>query len=362
MTQSFATPEGTRHYAARFSHLAADFFREADGLLVSSVGLGTYLGSANAETDELYKEAIKEAVRLGVNLIDTAINYRCMRSERVIGQALRELVQEGFSREELVISTKGGYVPFDGEPPPDPERYFQETYLVTGILTPQDLAVGCHAMSPRYLQDQLRRSLSHLGTGIDIYYLHNPETQLDEVGRDVFARRLRDAFATLEEAAREGKIKRYGAATWNGFRVPPESREHLGLEEMVALAREAGGEGHCFRVIQLPYNLHLTEAYAAPTQPLGSARESALSAAAALGLVSMVSVPTMQGRLARNLPEKIAQAFGFTSDAQRAIQFVRSTPGVTAALVGMKQIAHVRENLKVGEVLASQEAVRSLFQ
>ena len=52
-----------------------------------------------------------------------------------------------------------------------------------------------------------------------------------------------------------------------------------------------------------------------------------------------------------NMPEGLAErAPGLQTDAQRAIQFTRSTPGIGVALVGMSQAAHVRENLAVAEV------------
>lgn len=75
---------------------------------------------------------------------------------------------------------------------------------------------------------------------MDVYYVHNPETQLSEIPRETFHARIREAFGALEEACAEGKLSIYGAATWNGFRVAPEKRGHLSLEELVSAAREAG--------------------------------------------------------------------------------------------------------------------------
>ncbi len=46
----------------------------------------------------------------GVNVIDTAINYRYQKSERVVGAVLRYLLEKGYSREELFISSKVGYI------------------------------------------------------------------------------------------------------------------------------------------------------------------------------------------------------------------------------------------------------------
>ena len=55
--------------------------------------------------------AIIDSVQLyGVNVIDTAINYRSQKSERVVGAALRYLIKKGLSRDELFISSKNGYL------------------------------------------------------------------------------------------------------------------------------------------------------------------------------------------------------------------------------------------------------------
>jgi aryl-alcohol dehydrogenase-like predicted oxidoreductase len=62
-----------------------------------------------------------------------------------------------------------------------------------------------------------------------------------------------------------------------------------------------------------------------------------------------VSGPILQGRLARGLPTELHQVLGDGTDAQRSLQFVRSTPGVGTALVGMKQAAHVRDNLALAQ-------------
>jgi aryl-alcohol dehydrogenase-like predicted oxidoreductase len=54
----------------------------------------------------------------------------------------------------------------------------------------------------------------------------------------------------------------------------------------------------------------------------------------------------MQARLTTRLPEALHAPFPrCSSDPQRAIEFVRSMPGVTSALVGMKRLEHVEENL-----------------
>ena len=53
---TYATPEGTAAYAARFRPLP-DAYRRLDGLCLSNLGLGTYLGQDTPADDERYQDA-----------------------------------------------------------------------------------------------------------------------------------------------------------------------------------------------------------------------------------------------------------------------------------------------------------------
>lgn len=346
--RGFATAEGTAGYRKRLGARAGKgHFRTWRGLALSSLGIGTYLGDDTEAVDHAYEESVRRAIELGLNVVDTAINYRHQRSERSIGAALRSLMSDGaIARDEVVLATKGGFIPFDGGKPANPIAYFTETYVRTGVLTPADLVGGHHCMTPRYLADQLDRSRANLGVDtIDIYYLHNPEMELEVLDRPVFMARLRAAFEFLESAVGAGKIRSYGTATWNGYRQPATARDYLSLPDLVGLAREVAGEQHHFAVIQLPYNLRMTEALTVANQPIGKAVVPIVQAAEQLGIYVMTSASIAQGALARNLPAAFAQLLeGLSTDAQRALQFVRSTPGVGTALCGMQRVAHVEEN------------------
>jgi aryl-alcohol dehydrogenase-like predicted oxidoreductase len=363
-----ATAQGTRHYRERFKERISDnHFRLAQDLSVSSIGIGTYLGEADEAVDARYVEAVSRAVELGANVIDTAANYRFQRSERAIGRALRQLIEEkGFAREELLICTKGGYLPFDNNAPTDVRRYVEETFVCTGIAQFSDFVGGSHAMTPHYLQSQLDRSLQNMQLScIDVYYIHNPEAQLARISRAEFDERLRAAFAQLEEMVARGKIKFYGVATWNGFRVREDARAYHSLARMCELARETNGQEHHFRFIQLPFNLAMPEALTLRNQTLNGKQVSLLGAASALGLTVVASASILQGEVARHsLPARIREALGALSfsAAQTAIQLVRSTPGVTCALVGMSRRAHVEENLQLTAVApATPENFQRLF-
>jgi aryl-alcohol dehydrogenase-like predicted oxidoreductase len=351
-----ATPEGTRRFQKRFARQhESHFYRQfADGPMVSSLGLGTYLGECDDAEDARYTTTAVAAIGRGVNLIDTAVNYRCQRSERAIGDALRAAVGSGaVGRDEIVVCTKGGYVPLDRTPPATREDYhgfLEEKYFQHGVMQPSDVVAGGHCLTPRYLEDQIERSRTNLGLElIDVYFVHNPEQQLEALDRPAFLDVMRNAFAALESQAQKGTIGVYGCASWNGFRVSPDAKTHLALDELVAIARDVGGENHHFKVVQLPINLAMTEAVRSPTQCVDTNRVPFLEAARHFTLSVVGSATLMQSQLATSLPPQVKAAFpGFETDARRAIAFSQSLP-IATALVGMRSVKHLEQNLARGK-------------
>ncbi len=364
MLTGYATPEGTAAYARRFVDYPGNY-RAVLGCSVSSMGLGTYLGGEDADTDEAYAAAIRTALAGGINLIDTAVNYRCQRSERVLGRVIGELAGSGaLTRDEVVVATKGGFIAFDGETPADPRGWFEQNFVRPGIVKPGDVVQGAHCMTPPYLEAMLERSRSNLGLAtLDIYYLHNPETQLSALSHHEFLVRIRRAFEFLESAVQAGKIGCYGVATWNGLRVKVTEPGYLSLEELARVATDVAGTGHHFRIIQFPYNLAMTEALTLHNQTLPDGTQvSLLAAADAMGIAVCTSASLLQGQLTRRLPEVLRTTFpAMDSDAQRAIQFARSTPGISVALVGMSSAAHVAHNLATLRRPPAPDALMKLF-
>jgi len=310
----FATAAGTARYVNRRPEFRnAGFYRTFFDLNVSTLGLGTYLDAS--------VDAIRAAAEGGINFFDAAINYRNQQSERDLGAVLAQM-----PRDEIVVSTKGGFL---------------TPGAIPRFLKPEDVAGGVHSMAPDFLADQVDRSLANLGVDtIDLYYLHNPETQLGFVTREEFERRIGRAFAKLEELVKRKKIRWYGCATWEGLR----KKDAMSLSRLAELAQAAGGADHHFRFVQLPFNLGMVEAFL-------EGAKSVLAEAARLEIAVIASATLMQTRILQHMPDAVQEVLpGLATDAQRAIQFTRSTPGIAVALVGMGRRAHVLENLGVASV------------
>jgi len=301
-----ASPEGTARYAARMvsqsrhsSHMEHGYGQFGNsGLTTSRLGFGTY----RVDTREPeHREALKKALREGVNLIDTSTNYMDGDSERLVGSVLCELVKAGeLTREEVVVISKIGYVQGDnlkqaeareraGRPYPDMVKYGE------GIW---------HCMHPDFLNDQLTLSLDHLGLAtLDVCLLHNPEYFLSEAAhheggdlattRDAFYRRIEQAFAFLESQAAAGRIRYYGVSS-NTVTAHPSDAEATSLSRLCDAARAAasaqGKSRHHFAVLQCPMNLY--EAGAAVTPNTGvDQRETVLEAAQREGIAVLVNRP-----------------------------------------------------------------------
>jgi len=353
MLKGFATPDGTRKYmeSAVAAGKPKEHFRTFDGLHLSSIGMGTYLGDLTQKDDEAVENAVYNSVKSGaINVIDTAINYRAMKSEKSIGSALLRLESEGISRDRVFISTKNGYITNDGDfPGVDVMEYMYKMYISTGVITADDISSGYNVMNPAYLAKCIDRSLAnmHLST-IDLVYVHNAfESWHSDVSREKFMEMLARAFEVYEQYRKQGKLRYYGMATWTCFRVPPESNEYLSLQDAVKVAESVGGKDHGFRFIQLPYNLAYSEALLLKNQQAGAdVNLTILQAAVKLGIGVFTSIPLFQGRLLRS---QIPDYPGAKDSISRLLQLVRSSPAVIAPLVGQKRPEHVQENLKVAD-------------
>ena len=349
MISGNATLEGTTKFTENSGINNANFKKFAN-LFLSNVGVGTYLGDADSKTDALVTNAVKQSILSGINVIDTAINYRSQKAERSVGKAITELIEEGkISRDQIFLSSKNGYLTNDADVPLGFWEYVKEEYSQKGVIKEGDVTSGYHCMTIPYLSDQLERSLKNLNLEcLDLMYLHNAvEGQIKDVSKEKFLENLKSVFELYEQKRKEGKIKFYGMATWECFRVSSDNQQHLSLEDTVNMAKEVGGENHGFRFIQLPYNMNYDQALLGKTQTIGTDSVSVLEAATRLGIGVFTSVPFMQGRL---LQPGVMPEFSDLKPSLRALQFIRSSPGVIAPLVGQKSSEHVSENLEIMKI------------
>lgn len=334
---------------------------------MSSIGIGTYLGEPTQQDDLAVENAVYQSVKSGaVNVIDTAINYRAMKSEKSIGRALLRVVKDGIiARDQVFISTKNGYITNDGDyPNVDVMEYMHRMYIQTEVMSADDISSGYNVMNPNYLGKCIDKSLMnmHLST-IDLVYIHNAfESWHEDVSRQQFMEMLARAFEVYEKYRSQNKIRYYGMATWTCFRVPTDSPEYLSLEQVVKVAESVGGKNHGFRFIQLPYNLAYSEALLLKNQSAGptSGSLTILEAASKLNVGIFTSIPLFQGRLLRT---EIPDYGGISDKVAKLVQIVRSSPSVIAPLIGQKKAEHVKENLKVADTpLLSQEEFKQAIR
>jgi len=351
----YATDSGTKRYMeyAIQRGKPTNHFRLFDGLYLSSIGMGTYLGDLSAVDDNAMENAVYESIKSGaINVIDTAINYRAMKSEKSIGRALLRLTKEGvISRDQVFICTKNGYITNDGDYPSiDVMEYMQRMFISTGIIKPDEISSGYNVLNPNYVKRCIDKSLTNMHlSAIDLVYIHNAfESWHEDIKREEFMQMLSRVFEVYERYRSINKIRYYGMATWTCFRVPPDDKEYLSLEEVVNLAEKVGGKQHGFRFIQLPYNLAYSEALLLKGQNVGREKNlTILEAAEKLNIKVFTSIPLFQSRL---LKAQIPDYMGLTDQVTKLVQVIRSSPSVIAPLIGYKKSQHIEQNLKIANI------------
>jgi len=346
-----ATADGTFEYKERFGEeTARTYFRRVGDRAVSSVGLGTYLGDPTDDVDDAIYDTVRAALESGVNVVDTAVNYRHQRSERVVGDAVRD---SDVDRDAVFVATKGGFVPFDGERPADPGEYVQREFVDAGLVDSEDLAHGSHCVAPGFVDAMVDRSLENLGLDtVDLYYVHNPETQLDERPASAVYDQLEATFERLEERVAAGDLVHYGVATWDAFRVSRDHDRFLDLGEVISRARAAaktvGNTATHLRAIQVPFSVYMADAFTVESQEGPEGAQSVLWYAHEAGLNVFASASLAQGEVLSGIPDAVDEQLAGETRAQRGLNFARSAPGVTCSLAGTTSPEHVRENAAAG--------------
>jgi len=347
-----ATQDGTRRFAQRQPGVA-DHFARPDELWLSSIALGTLRGAPGGIDDLLYRSVVRDFLETSGNVINTALSDRVQTSERAVGHALRRAIREGvIARDEVVVISKGGQLTPEPDFIHDPslvQNDLYTRYIDSGILDPLDVTRG-HSMAPAFLLDQIERSRRNLGLEtLDYYLIQEPEIQLRALGVNGFRTALSATFEAMELAVSKGWISAYGVSTWNGFLLPDSDRSHLSIVDLFDIALDVGSGDHHLRALQLPYGLAMGEGAVLASQlgPDGHSR-AILDSLQDTGTVVLASAPLYAGRLIGHIPAFVREAFPEApSDATTALQFVRSTANVTTAVVGMREAAHVEDNMRL---------------
>jgi aryl-alcohol dehydrogenase-like predicted oxidoreductase len=354
--KGFASNEGTKKFRDNAIKKGKSYlhFKEFDDLILSSIGMGTYLGDLSKEDDTDIENALYESVKShAINVIDSAINYRAMKSEKSIGRSITRLVNDGIiSRDEIFVSTKNGYITNDGDYPMlDVWEYIQRMYISTGIIKAEDISSGYNVLKPAYIEKCIERSRFNLKLDtLDLVYVHNAfESWHQDVSKDKFFEMLSKVFEIYEKFRSLNKIRYYGMATWTCFRVSEENKEYLSLAEVYNIAKNIGGIDHGFRFIQLPYNLAYSEALFLKNQNVRNEKKlTILEAAKRLKIGVFSSVPLLQGKLIQTKIPDYSE--GLTDPIMKLVQIIRSSPSIIAPLIGQKKMDHVNNNNKISEV------------
>ncbi len=325
-------------------------------LQLSSLGLGTFPGAATDAVDAAYADIIARGLQAGINVIDTAAHYRYGRSMRAVGEGLRRAFSAGAGREQVYVVGKGGFLRFDDGPPDDLDAWFEACIARKGLGTRDDLS-GMHCLAPGYIAAQIDELCEATGLEtLDAFLIDQPEVHIPRLGKEEMNRRLQTVFAVCEQAVRQHKIRSYGIATFDAFRVETDHPLFQSLASLLGLAERAaqlvqrdGQARHHFRIVQLPFNQAMNEGFTRFSQATGLGNvASTLQAAHQLKVFVMGSHALAKGALAVQSADALRGAMpDAPNDAQRALQFNRSTPGLGVSLAGISSPGHLDDLLAV---------------
>lgn len=340
--KGFATLEYTTKYFQNRG-IKNEFIRNTHWFCTLPIAIGTHLGDFSDMHSKLYEEAITYGLENGTNFIDTAINYRGMRSERDVGNALKHLINEKktINREEIVVSTKGGQIYGDYISGIKPIDYIDKILIPKGILEKKDVNIiegHRHTLIPSFYKEAIEVSKMNLGLEtIDIHYIHNPEISRYVLGNELFYKELEKLIAFYEEQVAQGNIRFYGMATWNAFISEPDSKWYISLEKIMDIVRGVAGENHHFKFVQIQYNKLNCLANARLNQTYRGKYYTPINLANELGLTVTISSPL-------NQCESIAENNLLHCEL---LKYVINTKGVYCAMVGTKRKEHLRANMNL---------------
>ena len=125
-----------------------------------------------------------------INFVDTAINFRYQKSERIIRTAFQYLEdQNKIKREEIFISSKGGIIPEDAKTGMTVEQTISK--LIKDRIIESDDVFEMSCLEPKFIRKQIMQSKLNLGVEqIDCYSLNLPEIWLGKISKPEFYQKL----------------------------------------------------------------------------------------------------------------------------------------------------------------------------
>lgn len=308
------------------------------GLFVSELCLGTMtFGEAGggiwgqiADLDQKAADDIVErSLSAGINFIDTADVYSSGQSERLLGQALKNL---DVPRKDVVIATK--FYGQMGDKPND------------------------RGASRGHIMDSVEASLERLQTDhIDLYQIHATDTvtPIDETLR------------ALDDLVSRGLVRYIGLSNWQAWRIA----KALGISERRGFAR--------FETVQAYYSIagRDLEREIVPLmneEKLGLMVWSPLAGGLLSGKYGPGAPGNGEGRRAAfdfppvdkdkawDIVAVMREVAGKheASVAEVALAYVLSKPFVTSVIIGAKRLDQLEQNLKAVDLTLDAEDLERL--
>ena len=308
---------------------------------ISKLSIGLYQGADTDSIDNQLTDVIKKAIDLGVNHFDVAPNYRNTRSEKLLGALLQK-------NNDIYISTKGGFIPFDfSNTNINEEQYIQDLYISKGLFDKESFdSYYLQSFNTEYLEYELNKSFSRLNTNkIDLYYLHNPEYLLAMVGHLRYKEVILNVFKWLRVKIENNQIEDFGISTWDGF-FESEINKRLQLDDFISISIKCGIRNN-FKVIQFPFNILKTDAFTKATQYIDNKFISLIRATDKYSIKCFTSAPFGQGKINEiKFPAIINESFYGKNNFQKALSFCLSAPNINTIILGTSKLTHLEEAIE----------------
>ncbi|SEH35498.1 aldo/keto reductase [Magnetospirillum fulvum] len=313
------------------------------GLFVSELCLGTmtfgggedgFWGQIGRLDQEEADSLVRTALDAGINFFDTANVYSAGRSERILGQSLKNL---GIARDEVVIATK--------------------------VLGPMGDGPNARGASRGHILSQCRQSLERLGLDhIDLYQIHGFDN----------ATPIMETLEALDTLVRQGHVRYLGLSNWAAWQVV----KAVGLAEMRRLAPIVSLQAY-YTLVGRDLEREIVPMLLAEKiglmvwSPLaggylsGKYDRDGQSADGRRATFDFPPVDRTRGATALTEMRRIAETKGCTV-AQVALAWLLHQPVVTSVIVGAKRIDQLADNIAAtrvsldGDDLAAIDAVTRL--